>query len=304
MKLSLIDAHHHFQDLARFDYPWLMDRSRPPPLEGDLEPIRRSYLPDDYALDTAGTDILATVHVENGWNRRDSVGETRWLQSLAAKAPRLGAIVAYADLAAPDVEAILEAHLTASPLVRGIRQVLNWHETPALRVATSPGLMEEPRWREGFRLLRRHGLSFDLQLYWPQMEQAFTLAKTFPDTPIVLNHLGMPIDRTPEALQTWRAALRRLAAAPNLCVKLSGFGLGAPNWHRTAVLPLLETALSAFGARRCMVGTNLPVDSLFARPAAIFDTIGAFVAPLSETEREAVLIGTAMRVYRIRPTLD
>jgi predicted TIM-barrel fold metal-dependent hydrolase len=48
-----------------------------------------------------------------------------------------------------------------------------------------------------------------------------------------------------------------------------------------------------------MVGTNLPVDRLFAESATILRTIEAVVAPLSDGEQRAVLSGTAERVYRI-----
>jgi predicted TIM-barrel fold metal-dependent hydrolase len=32
--------------------------------------------------------------------------------------------------------------------------------------------MEQTAWRRGFSLLRRYDLSFDLQIYWPQMGMA------------------------------------------------------------------------------------------------------------------------------------
>jgi predicted TIM-barrel fold metal-dependent hydrolase len=300
--LAFIDTHHHFQDVTRFNYPWLMDRTRPPPLEGDLEPIRRSYLPPDHEQDLAGATLIQSVHVENGWDRRDPVGETRWLQSLRPSAPHLAAIVAYADLAAPDVDVVLDAHEAASPLLRGIRQSLNWHVTPSLRFCASPGLMDDAAWRSGFALLQPRGLSFDLQIYWPQMAMAARLAADFPDTTIILDHMGMPIDRSADGVRSWQSALHTLAQAPNVYVKLSGFGLGAPHWTVTDLLPLLDRVLQTFGPARCMVGTNLPVDRLFATGLTIRGAIAAAVAPLTENEREAVLVDTAKSVYRIENT--
>jgi predicted TIM-barrel fold metal-dependent hydrolase len=297
--LSFIDTHHHFQDVTRFSYPWLMDRTRPPPLEGDLEPLRGNYLPQDHEQDLAGATLIGSVHVENGWDRHDPVGETRWLESLRASAPRLAAIVAYADLAAPDVERVLDAHRAASPLVRGIRQSLNWHDTPSLRFCASPGLMEDAAWRRGFALLQPRDLSFDLQIYWPQMTMATRLAADFPETTIILDHMGMPIDRSPEGIRLWQSAMRVLAKAPNVHVKLSGFGLGAPDWALMDLLPILDFVLQTFGPARCMVGTNLPVDRLFANGLQIQSAIAAAVAPLTEKARGAVLRETARSVYRI-----
>ena len=295
---GIVDAHQHFQDLGRHRYPWLADPAAPRGLEGDLAPIRRDYLADHYRRDVAGLGVVKTVHVQNGWDPADPLGETLWLRDLVAAGHGPDAIVAFADLADPGAEALLAAH-AAVPAVRGIRQILNWHEDPALRVASRPDLMALPAWRRGFARLARHGLAFDLQIYWPQMDMALDLARAFPGTTLVLDHVGMPIDRSPDGLAAWGAALARLAGAPNVVVKLSGFGLGHPRWTVDDTLPLLRRALDLFGPARTLVGSNLPVDRLFAEPAAVFAAIRALAAPLSREDRHAVLRGTAERVYRI-----
>ena len=296
--LGIVDAHQHFQDLGRHRYPWLCDPDASHKLEGDLAPIRRDYLPEDYRRDVVGFGVRKTVHVQNGWDPADPLGETLWLQGLADAGRGPDAVVAYADLAHPAVGALLEAH-AAAPAVRGIRQILNWHADPVLRVASRPDLMAAEDWRGGFALLGSHRLAFDLQIYWPQMDMALALARRFPATTLVLDHFGMPVDRSPDGVEAWSAALVRLAQAPNVVVKLSGFGLGHPRWTPADTVPLLARALDTFGPTRTMVGTNLPVDLLFARPDAIFEAIRAVTAGLSEPERRWVLGGTAERVYRI-----
>jgi predicted TIM-barrel fold metal-dependent hydrolase len=293
----IVDAHQHFQDL-RNSYPWLCDPDRPPQLEGDLTPIRRNYLPEDYAADIAEFPVRKTVHIENGWNARDPVGETLWLQRLAASSGRPDAIVAFADLAHPDVARLLEAHAANSAL-RGIRQILNWHADPMLRVAASSDVMEQPAWRRGFAALGRHDLSFDLQVYWPQMDMALALARDHPDTLLVVDHFGMPIDRSPSGIADWAGAMRRLAQAPNVFAKLSGFGLGHPSWTVDDTLPLLQRVIDMFGPERVMVGTNLPVDRLFATGEAILALITACAAEYTQTEAAALLHTTAERFYRI-----
>lgn len=294
---AIVDTHQHFQSLSDAAYPWL-DPDRPEPLEGDLSPIRRDYLPSDYRRDTEGLGIVKTVHVQNGRNPHDPLDETRWLSALAERDGMPDAIVAYADLAAPDAQRLLEAH-AAFPRVRGIRQILNWHDEPRLRNAPSPDLMENTQWRAGFARLAPLGLSFDLQLYWPQMEMALALAGFFPETAIVLEHFGMVADRSKEGVAAWRSAISQLAKAPNVNVKLCGFGLGDPAWTAASVLPLLHHTLDAFGTERTMVGTNLPVDLLFASPAKIVSVVHTMVRDLSENERIAVLRSNAERFYRI-----
>ncbi len=294
---AFVDTHQHFQDLTQAAYPWL-DPDRPEPLEGDLSAIRRDYLPADYRRDMARLGVTKTVHVQNGRNPDDPLDETRWLSALSEESGLPDAIVAYADLASPDAAGLLEAN-AAFPRVRGIRQILNWHEEPRLRSMKIPDLMENLQWRQGFARLAPLGLGFDLQVYWPQMDMALSLARAFPDIAIVLDHFGMVADRTPEGLTAWRRAIGRLAQAPNVSVKLCGFGLGDPGWTQQSVLPLLRHAIDAFTPQRTMVGTNMPVDLLFATPGTIVGAIRAAVEHLSEDERIAVLRSNAERFYRI-----
>src|SRR5579872_3370665 len=72
-RMRLVDAHHHFQDLTHNYYPWLVEKDAPAKLEGDLEPIRRDYLPSDYRSDTASVDLLKSVHIQHGWDPSDAV---------------------------------------------------------------------------------------------------------------------------------------------------------------------------------------------------------------------------------------
>lgn len=296
--IALVDAHQHFQDIEKHYYPWLCDVGRPAQLEGDLTPIRRNYLPVDYLDDLKPVRLVKSVHVQNGWDPLDSVGETRWLQGLADQDGFPHAIVAFANLAAPDVAAILEAHC-AFPNVRGIRQILNWHHDPSLRIAPQADLMDDSSWRRGFGLLSRYGLSFDLQIYWPQMSAAWRLAKSYPDTLMILNHFGMPIDRSPEGISSWAAALAQLAQAPNVMIKISGLGLGHPNWTVQDTAPLLQRAIDIFGVDRAMFGTNLPVDRLFSKAEQIFSAYDAALKNFTSEEREALLQLNAESAYRI-----
>ncbi len=293
----LVDAHHHFQDIETFEYPWLRP-NQAQPLEGDLSAIRRNFLPAEYREIVSTWPVTKSVHVQNGWIDHDPVGETRWISSRIEEYGLTAAIVGYADLSRPDLESTLVQHL-AYPAFRGIRQILNWHENPSLRVACTPDLMERREWRSGFARLSAHGLSFDLQIYWPQMEMALELAQDFPQTEIVLNHIGMPIDRSPVALRHWSTALQRLATAENVSVKLSGFGLGNPHWSQTEIVPILQSVIRTFGPERVMFGSNLPVDLLFSSSRKIVETFEAAILFLSSEDRKKTRHANAERIYRL-----
>ena len=117
--------------------------------------------------------------------------------------------------------------------VRGIRQILNWHPDPK-KTYTPRDLLADPTWEQGFALLRKYGLSFDLQIYPGQMQAAAQLASRHPDTLIILNHTGMPVDRDAAGLQAWRAGMQALAQQPNVVAKISGLAMLDWQWTRRA----------------------------------------------------------------------
>ena len=116
----------------------------------------------------------------------------------------------------PDVEQILEGHARHKN-VRGIRHAINWHPDPAKTYVNRPDLIRTDAWRRGFSLLRRFGLSFDLQLYPAQMADAAVLAHANPDVLIILNHAGMPVDRNEEGTSP-------------LAARYAGTGRQPPMW--------------------------------------------------------------------------
>ena len=207
----IVDPHHHLWDLERFSYPWLSARPLPASVAGDVAPIAKSYLLDDYLADTAKQNVVKSVHVDAGFDPAQPVEETRWLQSIADQRGFPHGIVARAELHRPDVETTLASHCRF-PNVRGIRHIVNWHPDPAKTYVTKPDFLTDPAWLRGFAQLKRYNLSFDLQLYPSQMADAAALAAAHGDTTIILNHAGMPVDRDPEALSLWRAGMRALAA--------------------------------------------------------------------------------------------
>src|SRR5260370_32921458 len=107
---SVIDPHHHLWDLGRNTYPWLQARSFKPRLEGNIRPIAKDYLLEDYWADTRNQNVVKSVHVECGWDPSNPVGETEWLQRLAYKHGYPDGIVARAPLDAAHREQVLEGH--------------------------------------------------------------------------------------------------------------------------------------------------------------------------------------------------
>ena len=295
--LPFVDAHVHFWGLKCIPYPWLT-----PPFDdhgpnGSVEAIAHDYLPDDYRADAAGWDVLGVVHVEAGAAAESALEETRWLQGMADAGELPSAAVAFAALDAPGVEELLEAH-AAHPCVRGVRHIVNWHADPR-RTYTPRDVTGDLAWQAGFSLLARHGLSFDLQCYPGQMAGLAKLFARHPDTPVMINHAGMPVDTDEAGKAQWRQGMAALAALPQVSVKLSGFGFSHRQWTPEQIAPYILEAIELFGTDRCMFASDVPTDKLFGsldKHLSAYDTI---TAGFSRDERLDLFARNAARLYRL-----
>ena len=296
--LRIVDAHHHLWDLSANYYPWLTDRITER-VCGDYAAIRRDYRLADFRRDAAGLNLVKSVHVQAEHDPRDPVRETRWLQAIADDPDSDGfphAVVAYADLAAPDIEAILEAH-RESPNLRGIRQMLHEAYIDPRNPGRSP--IDDPAWQRNVALLATHDLSFDLQVYPEQMDAAFTLLRQTPQIPFVLCHTGQPARRDADSLAAWQRGMRKLAQADNLAVKISGLGMFDRSWTIETVRPFILETIEIFGAARCLFASNFPVDGMMSGYGRLWSVYSEITADFSETERAALFAGNAERIYRI-----
>ena len=294
----IIDPHQHFWDLDRNYLPWLSDE---PPIAfryGDYSALKRNYLPPDYREDAAGFDVVATVYVEAEWDPADPIGETRWVAGLAEYYGLPSAIVAQAWLDRADAADVLAAQ-GAHPSVRGIRQKPAAAPTPNAARRGAPGSLDDARFRDGFSRLQALGLSYDLQTPWWHLDAAFDLASDFPAVQIILNHTGLPADRSEEGLRAWRRAMDHLADAPNVALKISGLGQPGKAWTTEANGPIVRDAISMFGVDRCMFASNFPVDGLCADFHDIFAGFMEITADRSDSDRRRLFHDNARRIYRL-----
>ncbi|MDP6566505.1 MAG: amidohydrolase family protein [Alphaproteobacteria bacterium] len=297
-RLPLIDPHQHFWALGHGRYPWLDGDPAIQFRYGDTGPIKRDYLPDDYRRDTAGFEVRATVHVEAEWNPADPVAESRWLHELAERHGRPDAIVGQAWFGRDDIDRVLAGHAEL-PLVRGIRQKPAAAATPDQVRPGRPGSMSDPDWRRGYALLAKHGLHYELQTRYWHLAEAAALARDFPDIMLVLNHAGVPEDRSPAGLAAWRAGMAELAEQANVRVKISGIGERDQPWSVARNAELVRQVIRIFGPDRCMFASNYPVDSLVAPFETIFDGFFEITAGFSAAERRRMFHDNAREVYRL-----
>lgn len=280
----IADAHQHFWDLRANYLPWLCD---PEPVAfryGDYAALRRNYLPADYFADARGIDVVKTVYIETEWNPRDPLGETAWVERLRRETGFPTVMVAQAWLDRDDAASVLERQ-AAFDFVRGVRQ------------KPRRGQMRDPRWRAGYARLARLGLRFDLQAPWVELADAAALCRDFPHTQVVLNHTGLPADRSATGIAGWKAALGALAACPNAAIKVSGLGVPGKPWTADSNREIVLAAIEVFGIERAMFASNFPVDGLCGRFAEIYSGFGEIVKDFTAAEQRRLFHDNAVHLY-------
>jgi len=295
--VRILDAHHHFWDLSANYLPWLADH----PVAfryGNYDALKRNYMPDDYRADAGRHEIVGSVFVETEWDPRDPLGEVAWVARVRETYGLPSVMVAQAWLDKPEASETLAAHGRTS-FVRGIRHKPRAVASPDKVEIGAPGSMGDPQWRRGYAELAPNGLSFDLQTPWWHLREAADLVQAFPETQLVLNHTGLPSDRSPEGLAGWRAAMKLLAANSNAAVKISGLGQRDKPWTVADNRPVVLDTIDIFGVDRCMFASNFPVDSIVADFSTIYDGFAEIVSGFSPEEQSALFVDNARRLYRI-----
>lgn len=337
--LPIIDPHHHLWmhsvDLLRGleNSPGIML-----PALGAAYGREPRYLIDEFQADLAsGHRIIATVHNDaQTMYRQDgaaylrSVGEIEFIAGVAAMSASglfgptrmCAAMVGGVDLGqgAAIAEEVLNAHIAASGgRYRGVRTSSLYDDDPnILGMPGQSGLLLDAKFREGFALLATLNLSFDAILLEPQLPDLTSLARAFPSTQIVLNHVGCPLGigsyagRREERFPIWRANMQELATCENVVVKLGGIGnpfAGFPSFLAAEPAPLdqlvaewepyIATSIELFGADRCMFGSNYPVDASVGSYATIWNVFKRIARAASADEKRSLFGTTAARVYRL-----
>lgn len=298
--IAIVDAHHHLWDLEHpvLKYPSLQGPPDTGFFLGDNSLIRKTYLPPDFRADSSKHNVVATVHCEAECHRDFQVEESEWIMAMHAEYGMPNAIVAHAWLDRDNTEDIL-AKQAALPMVRGIRSKPVVAASKAEMAPGAPGTMQDEKWLEGFALLEKYDLSWDLRVPTWHLEEAAEVAKAFPGTRINLNHTGFPWDRSEAGLEMWRSGMHALAACPNVVTKISCLCLLEGPWLIDENRPIVLETINMFGAERCMFASNFPVDRLRASYDLIYDSFKTIVADLPRADQEQLFSRTAATFYRL-----
>ena len=307
----IVDPHHHlWPDGAGMQYA-LAD------LDADLG---------------SGHNVVDTVFVECGASYRRGasddtapLGETEFVAGEAVRSQRqvMGGIVAHADLRrAERLDELLDAHDAAGAgRFRGIRHAGSHalHPEVLMIAGRAPvDLYADPAFRAGVARLGERGLTFDTWHYHYQNREFAALARSVPGTTLVLDHFGTPLGVGPYASQRehifeqWKADVAEIAACDNVVAKVGGLAMpdNGFGWNTADRPPTsdefvgaqrryYEHTIEQFGPDRCMFESNFPVDRLSLSYRTLWNAFKKMIVEYSDAERDAMLRGTAARVYRL-----
>ena len=299
--IPIVDAHHHLWDLnnEHTKYSWLMV-TEGEAFFGDYAAIRKSYLLEDYIKDAQNQNIIKSVHVQAEHDDDKPVNETAWLQSLAdnhsSKLPN--AIVAFADFSKNNIVEILDGHQKYKN-TRGIRQILSFNKEAPKYSHASEDFMKNATWVENFKNIRNRNLSFDIQIYKHQMQDAADLANKYDDVLFILNHTGEPCYQTEEYIHSWEENMKKLAKCENVVAKISGLGMFDPQWTIDSTRIFVEKTIQIFGIDRCMFASNFPVDKIFNTFDNYWESFKEITKDYSENDKKLLFSSNAEKYYRI-----
>ena len=290
-----IDAHHHIWRLA--DLAWLNGPTQPR-IFGDYDAIRRDYDVKEFISDVQPEGVVGSVYIQVNWPAGKEIDEVRWVQETADLYGMIKAIMGYADFSSESCAVTLK-ELSQFPLMRGIRQQLLWHENPLYKFAPAPDVMKESIWRQNFALLQEYSWSFELQVFASQMKDAAELATDFPATSMVLQHCGMPEDRSKDGMTVWLDGMKRLAQAPNIYCKFSGLGTFIHENSVDFIADITGQCLALFGAERCLYGSNFPIEKIWTEYPDLIQAFRQSLKDLPEDQQRLIFFDTAAKVYKI-----
>lgn len=297
----ILDAHHHFWDLdGPGSYPWLQDEYDDRFFLGNYRPMRQTFLPEQYRRATSGFNVVATVHVEAERSRTEQLDETKFLDQLHHQDPRFPvAVVGHAHFHQSNLSAVLEHHAQFA-IVKGIRCKPRVPEHPGEKLHDLTGTLRDPRWQAGLASLAEFNFSWDMRVPWWSLDEAAAVLADLPNIPTVVNHCGLPLDRSADGLDGWKRGMESLAKLPNVSVKVSELGLPHNVWDPISSRRVVSETISIFGYKRCMFASNLPVGLLTAPSFSdIIDVVLAALPHATEEDLDQLFRLTAAQFYRI-----
>jgi L-fuconolactonase len=271
-----IDAHQHFWDIHRFEYPWM-------PL-GE-SPLRRNYLPQQLEPILKRNRFEGSVVVQ----ANTILDETRWLLELASEHEFIRGVAGWVDLTDPRVGTALD-EFQRHPKFKGIRHLV--HDEPDVNWLLRDDVIA------GLRELARRGIPYDLLLRPQHLKIVPGVAEKVPRLRMVVDHIAKP-PIAAGRMDGWAEELATVAKIPDVYCKLSGMITEADprGWKAEHLRPFVAHVMNVFGPERLMFGSDWPVCTLAGSWKQVLAAFTQSIGPQPIEVREKLLGGTAQEFY-------
>ena len=281
--IPIIDTHQHLVYRDQASYSWTKDI---PPL------AQNNFTLENYKNLTADLGIASTIFMEAGVDDEDYQKETRFVKTLADDLDNnISGMIASIR---PEENEGFEDWLneTIEMGVVGYRRIL--HVMPN---ETS----ESDVFRKNVRKIGDVGKSFDICFLPTQLKVAKELAQACDNTPLILNHCGVPSIANNE-LDPWREDIEALSKISNVTCKLSGLmAYCAPGTSSYETIePYVDHVLKCFGPNRMVWGSDWPVVNLGKGLGEWIKVTRKILNKLSDDEANAIANGTAQNIYKVK----
>ena len=275
-----IDTHQHFWNVHKVEYRWLT------PSAGV---IYRTYHPRDLEplLKAAGID--KTVLVQSANNTEDTIS----MLTQSEDYDWIGGVVGWVPLNDPVQTRKLLERYSGHPKFKGMRHLVHNEKDPDWILQDSV--------IEGLKVLAEFDMVFDYGAVYPtHLQHTPYLCEHVPNLTIVIDHMAKPPIRQKQ-MGEWAKQMQDAARYPNVIAKVSGLNTSADyaTWTPADLKPYIDFALDTFGADRCMFGSDWPVLTLAGDYAQVYDATVQGLQGRTQKEIDAVMGGTAQRVYKI-----
>ncbi len=287
-EIPFVDTHFHLYDMKRPElrYSWL-ERDAIHGFLGNIDALKaQHYWIDDYIAEIRFSNVRKAVHVQAALGVSDPVNETKWLQTFADATGYPHGIVAECHLADPDAAEVLDRH-SGYANVRGIRDFGEGR------------YLVDTAWRGGFRRLKRHNLVACIDTRIQHFDDLMDLATSFPDTMICVDHCAIPEARDEGYFKRWSTAVRALARAENILMKISGLGMMDRRWTIELLRPWVLGSIEAFGVDRVIFGSNWPVDRMFSSYPDLINAYAKIISGFTTEEQIEMFSRNAEKLFRI-----
>ena len=309
MSIDFWDPHFHIWDITEntkssHDFQQLFAPAKKPiyscyDYENDMQYKDHSFQHTGGAF----IEAMSVCHIDSFGSKYEDfcINETSWASNELKKSPKQYVLISSAPLESPNLNKIL-SKLSNYPYVCGIRQILN-HNPSWPRNSVMGDLLDNEKWKDGFGKLGNYNFSFELQLNPNQYQKALNIIKDYPDTKVIINHLGTPkLDDIQKSKNLFWESMKKFSQYNNVFMKISMLSYIMKDWEDSEIVnEAVNRIIEIFGINNCFFASNFPVERNFGWDInRLLDAFKNIASNYNIDEKNKLFSTNAMSAYNVK----